>query len=109
MIFVLRTDASSDGLNAVLPQEMDGGVLPVANHRKKLKQADKNYSTIERELLAVVDTVKKFYYYLYEDEFALQTDHMPLESRNNEVGFGSTAVSTESAIRVYPWLRKRRG
>ena len=78
--FILRTDASSEGLGAVLLQEKDGDVFPVAYHSRKLKQAERNYSTVERELLAVVDSVKKFYFYLYGDEFTLQTDHMPLES-----------------------------
>ncbi len=78
--FVLRTDASCEGLGAVLLQERDGDIFPVAYHSRKLKPAEKNYSTVERELLAVVDGIKKFYFYLYGNEFVLQTDHMPLES-----------------------------
>ncbi|XP_063847238.1 uncharacterized protein LOC135092552 [Scylla paramamosain] len=78
--FVHRTDASCEGLGAVLLQEKDGDIFPVAYHSRKLKPAEKNYSTVERELLAVVDGIKKFYFYLYGDEFVLQTDHMPLES-----------------------------
>ncbi len=67
-------------MGAVLLQEKDGDIFPVAYHSRKLKPAEKNYSTVERELLAVVDGIKKFYFYLYGDEFVLQTDHMPLES-----------------------------
>lgn len=43
-------------------------------------RTEKNYSTIEGELLTVVDGVKKSYFYLYGDEFVLQIDHMPLVS-----------------------------
>ncbi|XP_042865110.1 uncharacterized protein LOC122248852 [Penaeus japonicus] len=78
--FILRTDASQDGVGAVLMQETDGEIYPVAYHSRKLKPAERNYSTIEKELLAVVDGIKKYYFYLYGDKFLLETDHMPLES-----------------------------
>ncbi|XP_069993534.1 uncharacterized protein [Penaeus vannamei] len=78
--FILRTDASQDGVGAVLMQETDGEIYPVAYHSCKLKSAERNYSTVEKELLAVVDGIKKYYFYLYGDKFLLETDHMPLES-----------------------------
>ncbi|XP_069975057.1 uncharacterized protein [Penaeus vannamei] len=78
--FILRTDASQDGVGAVLMQETDGEIYPVAYHSRKLKSAERNYSTVEKELLAVVDGIKKYYFYLYGDKFLLETDHMPLES-----------------------------
>jgi len=78
--FILRTDASQDGVGAVLMQESDGEVYPVAYHSRKLKSAERNYSTVEKELLAVVDGIRKYYFYLYGDKFLLETDHMPLES-----------------------------
>lgn len=61
-------------------QETDGEIYPVAYHSRKLKSAERNYSTVEKELLAVVDGIKKYYFYLYGDKFLLETDHMPLES-----------------------------
>ena len=78
--FILRTDASQDGVGAVLMQESEGGIFPVAYHSRKLKAAEKNYSTVEKELLAVVDGIKKYYYYLFGAQFILETDHMPLTS-----------------------------
>ena len=78
--FVLRTDASQDGVGAVLLQEQGGRLFPVAYHSRKLNSAEKNYSTVQRELLAVVDAIKKYYYYLYGATFILETDHMPLTS-----------------------------
>ncbi|XP_076053628.1 uncharacterized protein LOC143032638 [Oratosquilla oratoria] len=77
--FTLRTDASQDAVGAVLLQEQDGWLCPVAYHSRKLRAAERNYSTIERELLAVVDGIKKFQFYLYGGNFVLETDHMPLE------------------------------
>ena len=76
--FVLRTDASQEGLGAVLLQEYDGKMYPVAYHSRKLKAAERNYSTVEKECLAVVDGIKKFYIYLFGSPFTLETDHMPL-------------------------------
>ena len=78
--FILRTDASQDGVGAVLMQENEGGIFPVAYHSRKLSSAERNYSTVEKELLAVVDGIKKYYYYLYGAQFILETDHMPLTS-----------------------------
>ena len=42
-------------------------------------KSERNYSTIEREALAIVKAVKELYPYLYGHElFVLQTDHQPL-------------------------------
>ncbi len=41
------------------------------------------YSTIEREALAVVTSIKAFYLYLYGFQFQLVTDHNPLTSLKN--------------------------
>ena len=78
--FVLRTDASQAGVGAVLLQEHNGELYPVSYFSRKLRAAEINYSTVEKELLAVVEGVKKYYFYLYGDEFLLETDHMPLAS-----------------------------
>ena len=76
--FTLRTDASDEGIGAVLMQEYDGKLFPVSYASKKLSPAEKNYSTIEKECLAVVWSIKKFELYLQGVNFVLQTDHQPL-------------------------------
>ncbi|XP_037774265.1 uncharacterized protein LOC119570699 [Penaeus monodon] len=75
--FTLRTDASG-GVGAILLQEFDGRLFPVAYHSRRLSKAECNYSTVERELLAVIEGIHKFYYYLCGAKFTLETDHMPL-------------------------------
>ena len=78
-MFILQTDASCDGIGAVLLQENDGTKHPVAFASKKLLPREKNYSTIEREALAIVWGVQKFENYLYGQHFYLETDHHPLQ------------------------------
>ena len=48
-----------------------------------MNTAERNYSTIERELLAIVFAVEKFRYYLYGKPFTIITDHNPLVYLNN--------------------------
>ena len=80
--FILRTDASNDGVGAVLMQVHDGKPYPVSYSSKKLTAAERNYSTIEKECLAIVWGVKKFELYLQGVPFVLQTDHQPLNYLN---------------------------
>ena len=76
--FLLRTDASSVGLGAVLLQEVDDILHPVAFASKKMLPRECNYSTIERECLAIVWGIQKFVRFLWGVRFVLQTDHRPL-------------------------------
>jgi len=52
--FILQTDASSEGIGAILLQKEGQIKYPVAFASKKLLPREKNYSTIEREALAIV-------------------------------------------------------
>ena len=82
--FLLATDASDSAIGAVLSQVHDNGTEKViAYWSRQLSKAERNYSTIEREALAIVKAVKEFYPYLYGHEFVLQTDHQPLVHLNN--------------------------
>ena len=76
--FILRTDASAVGIGAILLQEHEGHLHAVAYASKKLSHAQQAYSTVERECLAIVWALEKFYKYLYGRMFTIQTDHQPL-------------------------------
>ena len=82
--FVLQTDASNCGLGAALMQEHDENYYPVAYGSKKLTSAERKYSTLEKECLAIVWGVSKFRLYLAGKPFILQTDHQqPLTFLND--------------------------
>eukprot|EP00731_Ephydatia_muelleri_P024410 Em0016g681a len=82
--FLLATDASDSAIGAVLSQVDDNGTEKIiAYWSRQLTKAERNYSTIEREALAIVKAVKEFYPYLYAHDFILQTDHQPLVHKNN--------------------------
>lgn len=72
--FTLQTDASNYALGAVLSQ--DGH--PVSYASRTLNGSEQNYSTIEKELLAIVWATKHFRPYLFGRKFLIETDHRPL-------------------------------
>ena len=64
---LLATDTSDSAIGAVLSQVDDNGTEKViAYWSRQLTKAERNYSTIEREALAIVKAVKEFYPYLYD-------------------------------------------
>lgn len=78
--FVLRTDASTISLGAVLLQTGNNSILhPVAYASRNLLPRETRYSTIERECLALVWAVQKFHIYVYGKHFTIQSDHQPLQ------------------------------
>ena len=87
---ILETDASILGLGAVLKQvQPDGQQKPIAYASQSLSKAERNYSTCEQELLAVVWAVDLFDPYLGGGkEFQIITDHNAL------VGLLKTAKHT---------------
>jgi hypothetical protein len=70
----IATDASGSGLGAVLLQ----GDRPIAYAARSLTSAEKNYSTIEKELLAVVFALRRFHFYTAGRSVGILTNHQPL-------------------------------
>ena len=75
MLFV---DASSTGIGFTLAQIQNGKEVVIAYNGRGLNQAEQNYSTTEREALALVEGIKKFQPYLHNRNFTVVTDHSSL-------------------------------
>ncbi|CAF1667406.1 unnamed protein product, partial [Adineta ricciae] len=84
MPFKLQTDASVDGIGAVLLQVTPNGDRPLAYMSKKLTKSQVNWPTIEQECYAIIQAVEKWDKYLRGHEFILETDHEPLVNLPNK-------------------------
>ena len=79
--FKLSVDASDIGVGAVLSQDDESGIEhPIAYFSKKLNKHQRNYSTIEKETLAIVLALTHFDVYLSStvQPILVFTDHNPL-------------------------------
>src|SRR3569832_1343824 len=77
--FILAMDASDFALGAVLRQRHDTGSIGIIAYASRaLKAAERNYTTTEKEALAVVWACKYFRYYLLGRHFIVETDHNSL-------------------------------
>ncbi|GFO36666.1 polyprotein [Plakobranchus ocellatus] len=72
--FVVRSDASSKAIGAVLLQEKDGILRPISYVSRKLLDREQNYPICEKECLGVVFALHKFAGYLMMRKFLLQVD-----------------------------------
>ena len=72
--FEIHTDASALQLGAVVAQNKK----PIAFFSRKLNPAQRRYTTTERELLAIVETLKEFRTILLGHKIRVFTDHKKL-------------------------------
>lgn len=81
--FTIACDASNVGVGAVLSQDADEGEVVVAYGSRTLSRQEQNYSTTERECLAVIWAVERFRPYIEGTKFKIITDHYSLLWLNN--------------------------
>ncbi|GBM15017.1 Retrovirus-related Pol polyprotein from transposon 297 [Araneus ventricosus] len=76
--FILDTDASDEGIGAVLSQNTGNEKRVIAYFSKSLGKPERNYCVTRKELLAIVKSIEHFHHYLYGRKFLLRTDHASL-------------------------------
>lgn len=97
---IVAADASNYGLGACILHECpDGTIKAVCHASRSLTPAEKGYSQIEKEGLALVFAVTKFHKMIFGRRFKLHTDHKPLLTI-----FGKkTGISAHQANRLQRW------
>lgn len=77
--FILYTDASNNGVGAVLMQKKTDGIEYIIEYASRaLTKAEKNYGITEKESLALIWGIQYFQHYLRGKRFIIKTDHKAL-------------------------------
>ena len=99
--FVVTTDASDVSVGAILEQDFEYGLQPVAFASRKLNKAEIRYSAYERELLGIVWALGQWrHYFQSPHSVVVRTDHSTLRHLPSQA-----AVNT----RVWKWLAIMQG
>ena len=88
--FEIYTDAGKYQIGATIKQEQ----LPIAYFSRKLTPTQRRYSTIEQEMLAIIEVLKEYRNFLLGAEIIIFTDHKNLLANS----------STDD--RVFRWKQK---
>ncbi|VDI48075.1 Hypothetical predicted protein, partial [Mytilus galloprovincialis] len=82
--FELHTDASMQGLGAVLYQEQENKKCVIADASRGLSKTERNYPVHKLEFLALQWAVtEKFHDYLYGNTFTVLTDNRDIKTHND--------------------------
>lgn len=96
--FLLYTDASQDCVGSVLAQIQDQKERVIAYASHALTTSEKKWSTYDRELWAVVWSIRHFKHFLSGIPFKLITDHKPL------LNLKTASVDTDPTGRRARWI-----
>ncbi|MDW0172016.1 MAG: reverse transcriptase family protein, partial [Nitrososphaeraceae archaeon] len=78
--FIIHTDASDEGVGAVLQQQDEQGNLqPIAYSSKKFDSCQKKWSTIDKEAFSLIYSLENFEHIIFGCRVIVYTDHNPLQ------------------------------
>ena len=104
--FTLMTDASDKTIGAVLSQDDH----PIAFTSRKLLDAELNYPTHEKELLAIINALRVWRHYLLNQKVTIFTDHKPLEHFATQSNLSRRQARwLETFSEVNPIIKYKRG
>ena len=82
--YEVYTDSSAFGVGAILLQDQGRGLQPCAYLSHKLSNAERNYTTHEQELLAVIYALNTWRAYLEGARFKVNSDHHSLQELQSQ-------------------------
>ena len=77
--FEIMCDASGYAIGVVLGQRIEKKPTAIWYTSKTLAKAQMNYTTTEKELLAVIYALEKFWPYILGSKIVIYTDHVTLK------------------------------
>ena len=79
--FRIEVDTSGHAIGGVLSQEQEGKWKPIAFLSRTMSPAERNYEIYDKELLAIVEALDKWWQYLLNavEKFEIWTDHENLK------------------------------
>ncbi|PJE77975.1 hypothetical protein CI610_03096 [invertebrate metagenome] len=100
--FELHTDASGNGLGAVLYQHQDGQLRPIHYASRGTSKSERHYPAHKLEFLALKWAItEKFHDYLYGRTFTVYTDNNPLTYILTKAKLDATGHRWLSALSTY--------
>ena len=77
--FIVQTDASDEGLGAVLTQLINGEERVIMYISRVLQPSEKKWSTREKEALGILWAIHSFRSFIIGTKFTVETDHHSLQ------------------------------
>ena len=104
----MQTDASMEGIGAVLSVIRENEESPVAYYSKQLSPGEKNYTVTEVECLAVVKAIYHLAIYLLGRDFTLVMDHHALAALRSSRKLNGYLLRWALALQLYAFKVKFR-
>jgi hypothetical protein len=101
--FILTTDASNEGAGSILSQGEIGKDRPIVYASHSFNKAEKNYTTVEKKLSAIVWGIEYLRPYLYGRKFKVMSDHKPLTWIMSVKGTGSRLLRWRLQLEEYDY------